>query len=273
MTIKKRLLVPFLMGQRRQGLARVRDIDAHPWEVLTVADFTETRIADANEKLRRMGRIYALLSDAVQDAVNQGQVPVSIAGDCVSTLGVLGGLQKAGKAPDRILWLDAHGDFHTWQTTQTKYLGGMPLAMLVGRGDRRMESRDAVASFVAEIGVQPYPEQQVILSDARDLDPGEREAILASKVLICPVSDISRHLVPGESLYLHFDTDVIDAETEMPALKYHVKQGPSYAEIAALFQSLRGKNIVAISVSAWHEEKDLDNKAAFACLKLLKELE
>ncbi|HTD04370.1 arginase family protein [Undibacterium sp.] len=270
---KKHLLVPFLMGQRRQGLGRVRDIDDHAWEILAVADFTETDIADANEKLRRMGQVYALLSEAVKEAVSQGQVPVSIAGDCISTLGVLGGLQRAGKPPDRILWLDAHGDFHTWQTTQTKYLGGMPLAMLVGRGDRRMKERDAVASFLAAVGVQPYPEEQVILSDARDLDPGEREAILNSKVVICSISDVSRHLVPGESLYLHFDTDVIDAEAELPALKYHVKQGPTYSEMATLFQSLRNKNIIAVSVSAWHEEKDLENKAAIACMALLKELE
>ncbi len=273
MAMSNHFLVPFLMGQRRDGLGRVRELDTRAWEVVTVADFTDTDIADINEKLRRMGKIYAQLSESVKTAVIGGQVPVSIAGDCVSTLGVLGGLQKAGKTPDRILWLDAHGDFHTWETTQTKYLGGMPLAMLVGRGDRRKEERDATASFLEAVGVRPFPEEKIILSDGRDLDPGEKEAIVNSKIIRCSIADISGHLDPDESLYLHFDTDVIDAETEMPALKYHVKQGPGYAEICALFKSLRGRNIVAISVSAWHEEKDLDNKAAIACLKLLKELE
>ena len=273
MAINDHFLVPFLMGQRRDGLGRVRDLDTRAWDIVTVADFTDTDIADTNEKLRRMGKIYAQLSEAVQAAVSDGKVPVSIAGDCVSSLGVLGGLQKAGKSPDRILWLDAHGDFHTWETTQTKYLGGMPLAMLVGRSDRRKEERDGIASFLAAIGVQPFPEEKIILSDGRDLDPGEKEAISNSKIVRCSIADIFKHLDPDENLYLHFDTDVMDAEPEMPALKYHVKQGPGYAEICALFKSLRDRNIVAISVSAWHEEKDLDNKAAIACLKLLKELE
>lgn len=271
--MNRRLLVPFLMGQRRDGLCRVRDIDEHAWNVLELSDFSEAEIADTNEKLRRMGKIYALLSETVKALANTGLVPVSIAGDCVSTLGVLGGLQKAGKQPDRILWLDAHGDFHTWGTSQTKYIGGMPLAMLVGRGDRRREGRDAVASFLAEIGVAPYPERQIILSDARDLDPGEKEAIQDSEIVTCSIPDICKHLVPDESLYLHWDTDVVDAETETPALKYHVKNGPTYSEIRTLFKSLYKENILAVSVSAWHEEKDLENKAAMACLELLKELE
>lgn len=219
-----------------------------------------------------MGEIYSLLSETVKEVVSDGSVPISVAGDCVSSLGVLSGLQKAGKQPQRILWLDAHGDFHTWGTTQTKYIGGMPLAIFVGRGDRRKERRDAISPFVEAIGFKPYPEDQIILSDARDLDPGEKEAIQNSKIVRCGIADVFKHLAPNEDLYLHWDTDVVDAETEMPALKYHVKSGPSYAEMSELFKSLRSEHIVAVSVSAWHEEKDPDNKTAIACLRLLQEL-
>lgn len=268
----RRIIIPFLMGQRRDGLCRVREIDSRPWEVLNVPDFKQTKVPDPNEQLRRMGEIYALLSETVKETVSDGSLPVSIAGDCVSALGVLGGLQKAGKQPDRILWLDAHGDFHTWETTQTRYVGGMPLAMLVGRDDRRKISRYAVSPFMEIVGLGPYPESQIVLSDARDLDPGEKEAIENSKITRCRIADIYKHLVPGETLYLHWDTDVVDAETEMPALKYHVKSGPTYSEISELFKALRNKNIIAVSVSAWHEQKDSDNKTAIACLRLLKEL-
>lgn len=273
MDLNSRLLVPFLMGQRRDGLARVAALDQGNWDVLDVADFVEARLDDPNEKLRRMGRIYGGLAARVRQLVDQGQVPVSIAGDCMSSLGMLGGLQQSGRAPDRILWLDAHGDFHTWETTQTQYLGGMPLAILVGRGDRRRYNRDTIAQMLATIGVTPFPEQRVVLSDARDLDPGEQEAVRDSGIVCCPIERIGEHLTPGERLYLHFDTDVMDAEAEMPALKYHVKSGPGYGDIAALFRTLRGHDIVAVSVSAWHEEKDQDNKAALACLALLRELD
>jgi len=265
MAINNHILVPFLMGQRREGLSRVHQIDSHSWDILQIPDCSATEIADSNEKLRRMGSIYALLSEKVKDVVQHGLVPVSISGDCVSTLGVLGGLQKAGKEPERILWLDAHGDFHTWATSQTQYIGGMPLAMLVGRGER-------LAPFAGTIGVKPYPERQIILSDGRDLDPGEREALQSSQIGRCDIADIFQHLRPHESLYLHWDTDVINAQREMPALKYHVQEGPSTSAICALFKQLREKNIMAISVSAWHEEKDQENKTARVCLNLLKAL-
>ncbi|WP_254452090.1 arginase family protein [Duganella vulcania] len=273
MDLTNHLLVPFLIGQRRDGLRRVAEVDRHDWDVVDVPDFTETSLADPNEKLRRMGRIYADLAQRVEQVADAGKVPVSIAGDCMSSLGMLGGLQRSGHAPERILWLDAHGDFHTWATTQTQYLGGMPLAILVGRGDRRKHNRDAIGAMLAAIGVTPYPEHRVILSDARDLDPGELEAVRSSGVVVCPIDRIGEHLSPDERLYLHFDSDVMDAESEIPALKYHVKSGPKYADIAALFRSLRGHNIVAVSVSAWHEEKDHDNAAARACLALLHELQ
>ncbi|OEZ59887.1 arginase family protein [Duganella sp. HH105] len=271
--MNNRMLVPFLLGQRRDGLRRAADLDRHDWHILDVPEFREATVNDPNEKLRRMGRIYAGLAQRAGQIASAGKVPVSIAGDCMSTLGMLGGLQRSGCEPDRILWLDAHGDFHTWETTQTKYLGGMPLAVLVGRGDRRRQGRDAIGAMLATIGVTPFPEERVVLSDARDLDPGELEAVRSSDIVCCGIDRIGEHLKPGERLYLHFDSDVMDAEAEMPALKYHVKAGPSFADIAALFRSLRGPGIIAVSVSAWHEEKDHDNKAAQACLALLDELE
>lgn len=258
-----KIITPFLMGQRRDGLCRVRDIDSNFWEVLEIPELIETTIANSDEKVLRMAKIYSLLSEKIKEAVNNDLIPVSIAGDCVSTIGVLAGLQKAGKQPQRMLWLDAHGDFHTWETTQTKYIGGMPLAMLVGRGDQRI---------VEGAGLKPYPEGQVMLSDGRDLDPGEKEALQSSKIMRCNIADISKHLLQDENIYFHWDTDVVDAEKEMPALKYHVKSGPSYSEIEILFKSLANRNIVAISVSAWHEEKDLNNKTATASLNLLNKL-
>ena len=110
------------------------------------------------------------------------------------------------------------------------------------------------------------------MSDGRDLDPGEREALQSSQIVRCDIADIFQHLRPHESLYLHWDTDVINAQRDMPALKYHVQEGPSISDICSLFKQLRDKNIIAISVSAWHEEKDQDNKTALVCLNLLKEL-
>ncbi|SFU99232.1 arginase family protein [Pseudoduganella namucuonensis] len=271
--MNRHLVTPYLMGQRRDGLARVTELDHHGWDVLLRPDYDAVHLDGANEKLRRMGGVYALLAGAVERVARAGQRPVSVAGDCVSTLGVLAGLQRAGKTPDRILWLDAHGDFHTWATSQTKYLGGMPLAMLVGRDDRRRGERNAIDAMRREIGVQPYPEERIILSDARDLDPGEKESLEASAITVCDIEEIPGYLLQHESLYLHWDTDVLDASVELPSLKYQVSGGPGIAQLAELFRLLKSFPLLAVSVSAWHEEQDTGDRAASACLALLSELD
>jgi arginase len=273
MAVNTRLLLPYLMGQRRDGLRRVLDIDRHAWQVLAPEQLHETRIDDPVTKLRNLGSLYALLAGRVATLVGAGQRPVSIAGDCVSSLGMLAGLQQAGQPPDRVLWLDAHGDFHTWSSSQTQYIGGMPLAMFVGRIDPGADPRsEAARACLSTIGVQPYPERQIVLADARDLDPGEREALLSSEILCCPLGEVLGHLRPQERIYLHWDTDVIDDPAHLPALKYHVQRGPSAADVTAFFEVLRPFNVVAVSVSGWHAEQDGDNQTARACVELLNTL-
>jgi arginase len=273
MAVNARLLLPYLMGQRRDGLRRVLEIDRHPWEMLTLDPQPEARIDDPVEKLRSLGRLYAMLAARVAALARHGCRPVSLVGDCVSSLGMLAGLQQAGRPPDRVLWLDAHGDFHTWASTQTQYIGGMPLAMFVGRVDHRPDPRSrATLACLSAIGVQAYPQERVVLADARDLDPGEREALLDSAILRCSLDEVPAHLRPDERLYLHWDTDVVDDPTRMPALKYHVRRGPTAAETKALFRALRDCDVVAVSVSAWHAEHDGDGRTARACLEILDAL-
>jgi len=273
MAVNARLLLPYLMGQRRDGLHRVADIDPHPWEVLTLDPQPEARIDDPIAKLRSLGSLYALLAARVAALARSGCRPVSLAGDCVSSLGMLAGLQQAGQSPDRVLWLDAHGDFHTWSSTQTQYIGGMPLAMFVGRVDHGPDPRSKAArACLSTIGVQAYPQGQIVLADARDLDPGEREALLNSRILRCTLDEVMGQFRPRERIYLHWDTDVIDDPDRMPALKYHVRRGPGAADMTALFRALRSYDIVAVSVSAWHAEQDDDNQTALACLEILNTL-
>jgi arginase len=273
MAVSARLLLPFLMGQRRDGLRRVLDADFHHWEVLAPESLSETRIDDPVTRLRSLGILYALLAKRVAVLAQNGCRPVSLAGDCVSSLGMLAGLQQAGRLPDRVLWLDAHGDFHTWSSSQTQYIGGMPLAMFVGRVDHDDDPRSQAAqACLSTIGVRPYPQRQIVLADARDLDPGEREALMRSEIVRCPLSDALTHLRPHERIYLHWDTDVIDDPERMPALKYHVGRGPSAEEMAEFFQALRLYDVIAVSVSAWHAEQDDDNQTALAALEILNTL-
>lgn len=215
------------------------------------------------DKLTRMSALYRPLADLVAETVKNGERPVSIAGDCCTAIAVLAGVQRAGLSPV-LLWFDAHGDFNTWETTSSGFLGGMPLAMIVGRGEQ---------TLVDAVGLRPYPEGQIMLTDARDLDPGERDALRASEILHIPrTTDLCDYPFLQGPLYIHFDVDIIRPE-DAPAVSYPASGGPSAEELRNLFQHLaREVDIVAVSVAAWNPETDTGGKTQTVCMELLHAL-
>ncbi len=81
---------------------------------------------------RRMSVLYEELARVVR---GEPLPMLVVSGACLTSLGLLAGLQRAGRDPG-IVWVDAHGDFNTEATTPSGYLGGMPLALAVGVGTR-----------------------------------------------------------------------------------------------------------------------------------------
>jgi arginase len=203
------------------------------------------------------------LADLVHQTVSKGDKPVSIAGDCCTSIAVLAGLQHAGVFPT-LIWFDAHGDFNTWETTPSGFLGGMPLAMLVGRGEQ---------TVLEGLNMKPLSEERVVLSDARDLDPGERLAVNQSDVMHLPnINDLLKDPLPSGPLYVHFDTDVIDPE-EVPAMNYPAPGGPSAETIRRVFHHLANSGqIVATSLSSWNPELDQNDISRDICISLFEEL-
>lgn len=211
----------------------------------------------------RMGALYKPLVDFVTATISLGERPVSLAGDCCTCIGVTAGIQRAGiKAT--LIWFDAHGDFNTWETTPSGFLGGMPLAILVGRGDQ---------TIVDAVGLQPIPESHVILTDARDLDPGEKDALAASEVIhLRDVENLLNYPLPERPLHVHFDTDVIDPD-DAPAMNYPSPGGPSLETLTRVFRHLAAsKRIVAVSLSAWNPDLDQDGHSQETSMRLLREL-
>ncbi|HRQ42258.1 MAG TPA: arginase family protein [Chloroflexota bacterium] len=211
----------------------------------------------------RLSVYHAALAEHVTAAIADKRLPVSIAGDCCATIGVLAGLQRAGLAP-QLLWFDAHGDFNTWETTPSGFLGGMPLAMLAGLGEQTM---------MQAVGAEPLAQERIILSDGRDLDPEEAKLLAG-----CDVVHL-RH--PGQlldfdlgtrPLYVHFDTDVLNP-LEAPAMRYAAAGGPSADELARIFRRLaQTGQIAAVSMTTWTPELDTDGRSQETCLRLLPEL-
>jgi arginase len=244
------ILTPFYLDEYLPGLTAL----AQPGGRINKPELPE------GNKQVRMGALYQPLAQAVDEAAWRGERPVSLAGDCCTAIGVLAGLQRAGIDP-LLVWFDAHGDFNTWETTPSGFLGGMPLAMLVGRGE---------ATIADAVDLRPLPEAQVILTDARDLDPGERLALEGSDVAHLPdVTDLLDHPMEDRPLYVHFDTDTVDP-VDAPAMNYLAEGGPSADELSQVFRALAATGrVVAASLSSWSPALDEDGRSRGVCMGLL----
>ncbi len=251
---KQFILTPFFVGEPEPGLETVAtDNWLRNTPPLPTADTPQAK----------MTILYRQLASLVETTVRQNRLPVSVCGDCLSSIGVLAGLQRGGIHPT-LIWFDAHGDFNTWETSPSGFLGGMPLAMLVGRGEQ---------TIVNGVGLAPLPEARVILTDARDLDPGEREVVAASAVLHLPHAETLRHYpLPPGPLYVHFDVDVINP-IAAPAMRYTAPGGPSVETLRAIFRRLASTGqVMAVSLSAWDTTQDDGGESATVAMNLLNDL-
>jgi arginase len=190
----------------------------------------------------RMTVLHRALAGVVAGAAR----PLLLSGDCPAGLGVAAGLQR--RHPEiAVVWLDAHGDFNTPDITISGYLGGMPLAMLAGR---------APGLFAGPLGLRPVPEHSIVLADARDLDPAERDALAASQVRRIPatLSAFGAALsgLRGLPVYLHVDVDIMDS-TKTPGLRFPAGRGPTLGDIENCLTAITATaDVVAATLAcAW----------------------
>jgi arginase len=247
------ILTPFFLDQPVPRLEPLVETD---WVV------NEPSLPEDTPQIR-MSALYEPLAEFVASSIGHGDLPVSVAGDCCTSIGVLAGLQRAGLSPN-LIWFDAHGDFNTWETTPSGFLGGMPLAMLVGRGEQ---------TIIEAVGTNLLPEEMVILSDARDLDPDEWESVSNSHVVhLAKTTDLLDYELPSGPIWVHFDTDVVD-ESEAPAMNYPTEGGPAVVELEEVFSYLRESGqIAAVSMSTWNPELDKDGRSQAVSMRLLSDL-
>lgn len=247
------ILVPSFLDAPRPKLAALAQPD---WRVVQP-------VLPEAELQPRLSVIHRQLADEVSAAVAAGKRPVAVVGDCCSTIGMLAGLQRAGIDP-LLIWFDAHGDFNTWETTPSGFLGGMPLAMIVGRGEQTMPHGAGLATL---------PEAQVVFTDGRDLDPGEVEGFAHSRITVVrDVRDLPKADLGNRPIYVHFDADIVNAD-EIPAMNYPVRGGPSAAEVGQVLDFLaRSGRVAAISMTAWESELDPDGTSERVTMALFRRL-
>jgi arginase len=194
--------------------------------------------------------LYESVAVAVSDvAAGEGR-PTVISGDCTVALGTVAGLQRAGLDPG-VVWFDAHGDVQTMETTSSGFLGGMPLRILVGY-------RPELVAI--PLGLRAITEERVVLVDARDLDPPEKEYLRQSRMRCLGLEDLSPDALPAGPLYVHLDLDVVDP-TELPDVRYPAPGGPSLAAVVeSVTMLLRTGQVVGVGIACtWPPGTDLSD--------------
>ena len=184
----------------------------------TVEDFgniptvLRTALASEDDCVEPIRKTCSLLYDTVRMTLAEGSFPLVMGGDHSIAIGTVGGATH--DAPKGLLWIDAHGDMNTPDSSPSGNIHGMPLAILCGSGTDRLVS-------VGRPGPKLHPEDIAIIS-LRALDAEERRILRESRMGIYTIRDIDEHgigevtksalkqLGHHDSLHVSFDVDSLD---------------------------------------------------------------
>jgi arginase len=220
------------------------------------------RVGDWREDLVESRGCLLEAGGQVEDALGGGNAPVLLSAECTIGLTTLPAALRA--RPDaRVLWLDAHGDFNTPETSPSGYLGGMALAGACGVWD-------------AGVGGAIDP-SRVVLVGVRDLDDRERELLEESPVTVIGASletlVYTQNALDRAPVYLHVDLDVIDPES-FPA-QFPAPGGIAPDKLYDLLEAVSGEcEVIGFEVTAFEAPEDeLERQdAASTALRVLEPL-
>jgi len=204
------------------------------------------------------------LAKIVADERRNGHFPVGLLANCSSILGMLSGLQHSGPTakPLRVgmVFVDAHGDFNTPETTLSGMLGGMPVAIASGQCLTRMRLKAGLEP--------PLPTRYIVEICVRDTDPLEQELLDRSEIQQLTLEDVrtrssnlhgamKRLSDATDVIYIHVDMDGLDPR-EVPGHPLTVPGGPTSIELAAaLTEMFKYEKVAAFGVASTpYGEKD-----------------
>lgn len=273
------ILVPFDSGHRgiRLGSGPQRLIDSglprrlEDRGVTTAVHTVESSLGFPTENTLAF-HLAGRIAERVREARADGRFPLVLAGNCMSSPGILAGLEATDVG---LVWLDSHGDFNTPETSPGGFLDGMALAVAVGRC--------WTAAAAAIPGHRPLPEENVLLLGARDLDEAERRALVDSQVTLLGPSALAEEpsevgpalesLASGATrAYLHVDLDVLDPSVAR-INEYQAPHGLSLEQIGEIFADVGAAlPLHAAAVTAYDADGDPAGKGVEAATFVIERL-
>ncbi|HKQ96768.1 MAG TPA: arginase [Candidatus Polarisedimenticolia bacterium] len=224
------------------------------------------------ERQRYVAEIAAVcrkVAELTRAAVAEGRTPVCLGGDHSLAAGSIAGVAQALRARGGrlgVIWVDAHADMNTPETSPSGNVHGMPLAACLGQGPEELVSIGGGASVRAE---------DVALIGIRNLDERERNLVRRSGVRAYTMSDVDRRGVgpileeilatigaATAGLHLSLDLDGLDPEVA-PGVGTPVRGGLSYREAHLLCEMVaEGGKLAGIDLVELNPTLDVRNHSA-----------
>lgn len=273
------LSVPFDLGAGRRGAAngpaallqaglerRLQSLGFAAENAGIVNYEAPTTLEQRSDKLKNLADVSAVnveLSAHVSRIVRAGKFPLVLGGDHSIAIGTIAGIsphyRKLG-----VIWVDAHSDLNTPETTESGNIHGMSLRVALGEGDERLTG-------IGGEGPKINPEN-VVLIGGRQLDPGEKAYIKAKKITCYTMHDVDRRGMSqvmeeairiarsgADGVHLSFDIDSVDPG-EAPGTGTPVHGGLSYREAHLALELLNESGIVTsaefVELSPAYDQSD-----------------
>ncbi|HEV3045532.1 MAG TPA: arginase [Roseiarcus sp.] len=259
---------------RAAGLASALEDLGHP--VVDTGDLAPARgraISHGNAAIKALPEIVAWTESIAAAAyrLSANGMPIVLGGDHSLAAGTLSGLSRRAAELGReffVLWLDAHPDFHTLDSTRSGNLHGVPMAYATGRPG---------FSGVFPPLHAPVKAENICMMGIRSVDPAERAALSSTGVVVHDMRAIDEHGVAPllerflrrvaaarGVLHVSFDVDFLDPGIA-PGVGTAVPGGATFGEARLVMEMLRDSRLVA-SLDLVELNPSLDERGRTASL-------
>jgi len=266
---------------RRTGISKA--LEALNYDVIYDDDIeVEERPDDqGNSKTRFKKQIIKVcedLADAAYKALKKGSIPLTLGGDHSLAMGSVAGSWKYFKEKKQnigLIWVDAHGDMNTSATSPSGNIHGMPLASLLGLGDKKLVGIGGKGAKVKA--------RNVVLIGIRDLDENEKHNLRETGVTVFTMKEIDRYGMPRiceraieaasdqtDGIHVSFDIDAAD-----PALAVgtgtKARGGLTYRECHLLMEMFADSEMLcALDMVEVNPLEDAFNQTAVLASELIQ---
>ncbi len=213
------------------------------------------------------------LADAVTSALIAKEFPLILGGDHSIGLGSITGITRVYKDIS-VIWIDAHADFNTEDTTPSGNIHGMILAALAGIGNSRLTS---IGGWAPKLDPQ-----KIIIVGARELDFGERELLRLHHVHVFTMSDIDQRGISNvmsealslaekasDGIHLSLDMDALDP-VHAPGVGTPVRGGLTYREAHMIMELIADSDrLIGMDVVEVNPILDRENATALLAVELV----